>query len=362
MLPMLPKLPFPQALRSPPFALRPPPFALCPPLSALCLSLPPNPKHIKNSRNIILFSAPRSGSTWLSQVLTYDSPLRRIHEPDNELNTVLGLYYKRGLARFPLLTEKDAIERYAELFQTSFRYKLKAQDAWQNVAIQKVLGLKRQQLQANLAQKGVAREKPLPASSLLLKAVKGPRSKQPHLVKTVHSLLALPYLTDRLAFRPLILQRHPLNVFSSYHNMKMPDADRKLYRNKRLLKLYDLPTLPDPAHTYSAAFRAGYQLGLFNRVIEDYKQRFPQALFLDYEQLIAEPFEQIPALMAQIDQEYSPALEQFMQERFTAGSGYTTKRDPAQQAKIWKKRLSAFEEKDFLRGYELSFGRINFSS
>ncbi len=314
----------------------------------------------RKKEDIILFGTPRSGSSWLSEVLTYQGQLQLQHEPDNELNNYWGLYHKIGLGRYPFLKEGDSNTRYLKLFEEALKRDIAKQNDWPNKLIKKLNGLSIQKLQKNLDQSGIALAQDIPLANLWITLLKSGESNSPFLVKTVHALLALPFLKENLSFKGIILHRHPLNSFSSHVKMKMPDANRKLYLNKALLRHFEVPGLEGGPEELSHSYLCGYQAGLFARVIENYKKRFTDILYLEYEDLISAPFERIPALFETLGLDYTNSLENWMKDRFTKGEGYTTKRDISQQSAIWKQRLNEEEATDFLNGYEKSFGSISF--
>ncbi len=312
----------------------------------------------KYENNIILFSVPRSGSTWLSEVLTYKNGIRKVHEPDNELNSYFGLHHKVGLPRFPFLTADDHNEKYKRLFQIALHHNIADQASWQNKLIKKIYGLKKEKLQSNLAQNGVAMQNPISMSKFWLDMVTGNRSEQKTLIKTVHASLAVPFLVKHLKFKPVILTRHPLNVYSSYVNLNMPDGNRKLYQDLALLEYFGIQPV-DSAHEKTSDYLAGYQLGVFEIVAKSYRS-LDKIQFVDYEQVISNPFEEVERLCSQLNIQFDTNTKAFMESKFKVGKGYDTNRKIDGHDSVWEKRLSTQEVDEFLKGYEFAFGSINF--
>ena len=314
-----------------------------------------------NLKHIILFGTPRSGSTWLSEIICHENDLKQIHEPDNELNNVWGLYHKKGLTRFPHFKAADRDECYLELFRGALQRSVADQNDYRNKLIKKLYGLKQTKLQKNLIENGTALARHPRGLSLWLPFLRGRPSPSAHLVKTVHGLLAFPFLYEKLNFQAIILERHPLNAFSSYVKMQMPDGNRNLHLHKNLLRDLRIPLLKDSPEKYSYSFLAGFQSGVFQKQIDRLKKRYPEVHFLKYEELIEKPFQKIPALLNALELNYTEKTENFMQERFTAGEGYTTKRNLEGQSEIWRSRLSSAELEDFLQGYQSSYESVNFA-
>lgn len=311
-------------------------------------------------QNIILFGTPRSGSTWLSEIICHENPLRQVHEPDNELNSVWGLHHKKGLTRFPFLEANAHQPKYLKLFKGALEASVPDQKDFKNKLLRKLYRLQTEKLQLSLQQNGSALEKDLPGLKYLITWLAGPQAKQPRLLKTVHALLAFPFLNEQLHFQAIILERHPLNSFSSYIKMQMPDGNRNLWQNQALLTTLGIKPLEKPGEQYSYAFLSGYQAGIFKKQVDRLKARYPEVHFLNYEALIEKPFESIPQLLQDLGLQYSSKTEAFMKERFTTGDGYTTKRSLAGQAEIWKSRLSIQEKDEFILGYQSSYDSVNF--
>lgn len=311
-------------------------------------------------QNIILFGTPRSGSTWLSEIICHENPLKQVHEPDNELNSVWGLHHKKGLARFPFLEANAHQPNYLQLFKGALEASVPDQKDFKNKLLRKLYRLQTNQLQQSLQQKGTALNRDLPGFKLLTSWLEGSQAKQPRLLKSVHALLAFPYLYEQLNFQAIVLERHPLNSFSSYVKMKMPDGNRNLFQNKALLAALDIKPFEKPSAQYSYAFLAGYQAGIFQKQIDRLKSKYPSVHFLRYETLIQDPFQSMPKLLNELGLSYTVKTKQFMEDRFTDGDGYTTKRSLKGQVEIWKSRLTAAEKDEFVEGYLTSYDSVNF--
>lgn len=309
-------------------------------------------------KNIILFSVPRSGSTWLSEVLTHDNPIRLVHEPDNELNSFFGLHHKVGLNRYPFLTDKDEQNNFKSLFEIALSNKIADQNDWQNKLVKKLYGLNKEKLQKNLKETGVALDNSISFSNFWHNLVVEKRSETRTLLKTVHASLAIPFLIHNLKFIPVILRRHPLNTYSSYVNMDMPDGNRELYKNDVLLNHFNIKKVNSPEEM-SPNFLSGYQLGIFEVAYRLYEV-IPEITFINYEQVISNPFEEIESICKKLEIQYTKETKTFMESKFKTGKGYNTNRDLKGHDAVWKKRLTNEQIDEFLKGYEFAFGSINF--
>lgn len=309
-------------------------------------------------QNIILFGIPRCGSTWLSEVLTSKTGIRRVHEPDNEINSYFGLCHKIGLHRYPFLLENDQQSAFLQLFSLAFKRTVAEQTDWQNKFALKASGISREQLFQKTKETGIARNNSILLNQIWLKLTTGKASSQRTLVKTVHAILAVPFLVDKLNCTAIVLNRHPLNIYSSYVNLDMPDGNRELFKNNRLLEYYEINPITD-ANNQTKDYLAGYQLGVFNKVIDSYKN-IPNLVHVQYEEIISNPFEEVQQLFEKLNIEHTTEVEEFMKSKFTKGKGFDTNRDIKGHESIWKKRLTAKQSEEFLKGYEFAFGSINF--
>src|SRR5581483_1257337 len=70
---------------------------------------------------ILVIGPPRSGTTWVEQVLGRAAGARVVHEPDNETCSPFALRAKATLGRFPVLAAGDrAPLAYFELWSRAF--------------------------------------------------------------------------------------------------------------------------------------------------------------------------------------------------------------------------------------------------
>lgn len=75
-----------------------------------------------SARNpILVLGVPRSGTTWVSKVLTVGCRAALIHEPDSEHHDPFAFKAKLGLGRFPVVGPDDRVPTdYAALWRRAF--------------------------------------------------------------------------------------------------------------------------------------------------------------------------------------------------------------------------------------------------
>ncbi len=311
-------------------------------------------------KNIILFGVPRSGTTWLSEILTHHNSISRIHEPDNELISFLGLLHKKGYPRFPYLRPEESHIQIDQLFEIVLNKDFYDTYSFSNTLCFKLYRQRIPSLQKQLRKHNTALKKDLFLSSWMDKLlVKGNR-KERVLAKSVHGLLMIPYLMNRFKFIPIILQRHPLNVFSSYIVMNLPDRNRALFKQSKLFEDFNISY--QGVEYEHEDFKAGFQLGVFRKVFKGYKKNLSEkkVVFVDYEKIIQSPYKEVAGICERLSIEYTSGMEQFMRSKFKSGKGFATNRVIDKQAEIWKERLETQQVDRFIRGYSAAIGEIDF--
>jgi len=303
-------------------------------------------------KNIILFGVPRSGTTWISEVLTAHNKVKLIHEPDNEFNSFPGLIFKNGLSRFPYLDKKADNKDFYTLFDYALNKTIPSQAGLINKLLFKIYGLQRSKLKQELLKNGTAiKEKPLFSEKIL--NILTTKCEKRKLIKSVHALLTVPYLLNHFDFFPLIVTRNPLNVFSSYKKINMPDANRNLYKQTRLLNDYDI-NIEKGINDQNKDYEAGVQLAIFDLVLKQNIKKYPQIVHVHYEDILKDPYEAFKRLHKKLSLDYNEQTENFIKSRFKAGDGYATYRIPEKQLEAWKSRLNDTEIRDFTNGYQMA--------
>ncbi len=302
---------------------------------------------------LVVFGIPRSGTTWVAESLAASGERHYVHEPDNEALSVAGYLAKDGMHRFPWSGDPALTPAYAGLFARALESRLVPARSRRSEALWRISGTSRQRVKDGLAQRG-GRHAARGRTSLLarlepLLADRGPGGK-PVLVKTVHATLALPWLAERLDFRPVVVVRHPASVVSSYLHLGMGDADRHLDAVPALREgplrgvLPALDALDDPLA------RMGAQVAIAYRLLAESTERLGIPVYR-HETLCEDPVERLAALYAALDLPWSAATADAIAARNRAGSGFATRRVAAEQIDVWKKRLTPAQATAIGRGY-----------
>ena len=143
-------------------------------------------------RRALLVGLPRSGTTWMAEILGSHPSVTLVNEPDNVGARPMAAWAKAGLGRVPSLAVDDAASRYETLLAVAFRGRIPARGRRLRVAHR----LRRPSLAG-----------PIPGTI-------GPNDVV--LVKSVGAYLALEWVAARFEPRTIVVWRHPLNVVASW--------------------------------------------------------------------------------------------------------------------------------------------------
>ena len=181
---------------------------------------------------VFVVGVPRSGSTWLTDILSSSPDTDLVMEPDNEKTSLLASCLKAGSPRFPVLAPGEAAPQdLGLLWDCAFTSR------WAPLLSRGRLagGLCRWRgpsQEAAIAAKPAGRPAVAAMSARhpvlrLLRSTRAGPFRSHRIVKSVHAVLYPEWIVERC--RPqhtLVIMRHPLAVLQSWRRMQMPDAFR----------------------------------------------------------------------------------------------------------------------------------------
>lgn len=319
---------------------------------------------------ILVCGVPRSGTTWIGKILSQADGITYYHEPDNEHHNLLGYIHKQNVRRFPYLTKDDPKNGMFEIYKKVLQGKYMSGYTKSNLLIKKLLDInldnveeeietKSQALNAahdpsyappikNQVQKKVADS----LYSLLTRLQQENLSDRRVLVKSVHCILALPYLEKFFKQDTVLVLRHPANIVSSHMKLGNPDIRRAIFKQEPLVQDYftdykeELDALEHPLE------KAGAQVAAFYHVLNQHQDasRFDW-ITIKHEDFCLEPAARFKNLFDQLDLDWSEDVQQKISELNKDGDGYAYKRVAEKQIDKWKRRLAQDQIKHIKRGY-----------
>ncbi len=289
---------------------------------------------------LLVAGAPRTGTTWIAQVLASAGDVAWINEPDNEWPNVFALKAKLRLGRFPALTADDRAPAYEELWGRSFRGM--SEGRYQTALAWKLdqKDLTMRDLWRCMCDHANPRLSP---RLRLLSMVARPPSHRADgrrvMVKSVHAPLAVEWIWTRFRPTTVVVLRHPLNVIASW--IELGWGGCALDTNPRLWDRFGdrwrLPRLdPDPTQTQRLAWEAG----LFTTALREGADRHPEWIVASHEDLCADPGSTFRDLFERVAFPWSSQVEAFLAESNRPGDGWSTQRIAAEQPDRWRHRLT----------------------
>jgi hypothetical protein len=300
------------------------------------------PDENTTSGRILIVGPPRSGTTWVEQVLGRAASARVVHEPDNETCNPFALRAKTSLGRFPVLGPGDTAPlAYHDLWSRAFEGIGRAATArW--LTAKALLWTADGDLDAAFDQGRNRLSARLRLVSALAGLPPAPLPERPGdppvLVKSVHASLATEWIVRRWRPRVVVVLRNPLNVVGSHvalgwgaSGLDYPFLNRGLAR---------LPWVPAPHPPSSPLSRLAWQIGVFFGALETALQRNPGWLVVSHEDLCQDPAGGFKNLCAALGLPWSEDAAGFLAASDRPGKGLETRRVASEQPTNWTRHLT----------------------
>lgn len=245
----------------------------------------PQPLDSSAETPILVVGVPRSGTTWVSRVLTVGYNAQFINEPDSEHQDPFALKAKLDLGRFPVLARNEqAPFAYAELWDRAFGGFRPCKNLRTTIARRMV---ERGRKSGELARLQCWREPPslrLRIAATLARAPSERRSNERLVIKTVHAPLAVEWVEARRSTRIVVVTRRPLNVIASWLDLGYRNC--RLDRNAAVLERFgSLWNLRPPEEAASELTRVTWEIGLLMSAIQVGVTRHPEWIETTHEEL-----------------------------------------------------------------------------
>lgn len=289
-------------------------------------------------RRVLLLGPPRSGSTWVSEVLAAVPNSLRVHEPDSDPHEPFALLAKAGLGRYPVLAAGDTSRRYGELWRSAFDPVERAR-AIRDLPARAIL-----RSTDLTTRNAVLFRTPSLRSRIVescLRITARPFAPQPadlHIIKSVHSPLSAGFVTSLTDARVVVIRRNPLNAVASWLEFGwLPQLLGAGTEDERRLgeQLGSAPPSPDAP----IEVRHAWSYAALTRVLDLEAERHPDWVVVQHEDLCNDPVGRFQDLFEQLDLDFDHAVESTLESNDAAATGYTTKRIASEQAERWRTRL-----------------------
>jgi hypothetical protein len=271
---------------------------------------------------VLVAGLPRSGTTWVGEVLGRSAGAHYLHEPDNHLVRPDAWWAKRRLGPYPELHAGADGGDYDRLWALAFAGGPRPSPLYAGLRILQRAGAP--QVSGRLA----SRHRSRPAAG-------------PLVVKSVHCARALEWAVDRFQPAVVVVERHPFGVISSWRKLGWDDfldTDRGALRYSATVLGVDPPPAGAPWLE-----RAAWHYGLLSSYLREARRRHPDWLVVRHEVLCAGPEPVFRRLCDRLGLQFTAEAARFLAASNRPGDGYSTHRLWHEQVDGGRSRLAPAE-------------------
>ncbi|TMB91044.1 MAG: hypothetical protein E6J45_07340 [Chloroflexi bacterium] len=292
--------------------------------------------HVNNENNrALVVGVARSGTSWLGMALSRARNVRYYHEPDFIGAKRDGSPTLRadGFGAYPVIRPGEDDNPFTPVwdmvFAGTFPFSVGGDGSRLRPAARAALRVPRW-LRQPLTRRAAA------------VSMRMPRKSRYTVVKTIHSAFSLDWLAGRYNPEVVAIQRHPLNVVSSWRQLHIAMFDLAARPAIREAYLEPLGIRPPPADA-SELTRIAWHVGLLTHVIGDALARHPRWHLVTHEDLCVQPEAAFRGIFERLGLDWGPAVESFLDANNRPGEGLRPVRVTAEQPDRWRQRLSDAE-------------------
>jgi len=315
----------------------------------------------------LITGQPRSGTTWIGQILSTAPNTNYLFEPDNEKNNPFAWFYKRNLHRFPYLTALDKSSDFERLWGGLFK-NVFSDNYWiEDLALKWYFRKKRKALEAyigektgyiyinnsfnKVADKGKIKPFRIEDHLILKRFIKwrfdGKIRKRPLggnlLIKSVHTPLCLDWLNSNFNINILVILRNPYSLYASYKRIRMPDGFRNLLYQQALQQDFGTFLTHNTNHSYNESEQRAVQICLIYKVLETQLKQNPSWFTASHDRMCIDPELHYRRIFEYLGYEWNDNVTAKIQKLNRIGNGFNPSRISNIQPTKWRKELSSNE-------------------
>jgi hypothetical protein len=277
---------------------------------------------------VLVAGLPRSGTTWVGEVLGRCAGARYVHEPDNHLVRPEAWWAKRALGPYPEVRAGAALAPaagggdYDRLWAAAFAGGIPSSPLDAGLKVLQRAGAPR--VSGRLA----SRRRPRPASG-------------PLVVKSVHCARSLEWAALRFGPAVVVVERHPFGVIASWRKLGWDDfldTDAAALRHSVAVLGVD-----PPGRRASWLERAAWHYGVLTSYVALARRRHPEWVVVRHEVLCRGPEPAFRRLAARLGLRFGAEAARFLAASNRPGDGYSTNRLWHEQVDGGRRRLSPAE-------------------
>lgn len=269
---------------------------------------------------VLLLGVARSGTRWLATALGHTEGTRLVKEPDNVTAHDFGPY--------PVIDPNAAALHYRALWDLAFSARVPSGEApgWGLRAGRAALRLPR----------GV-RDPLLHRTAQVIAA--WPGRAQGVVVKSIYAQFAVEWLLRNYRPKVIVIQRHPLNVVSSWLELGVDGFDllsRPILRERYLERL----GIPQPERSASRTQLTATWVGLLSTALAEHVEHHPEWLLVTHEDLCEEPEASMYRVCMRLGLSWTDDVARFLADSNRPGEGFSNVRVTREQSTRWRQRLT----------------------
>lgn len=334
-----------------------------------------------NTLPVLIAGLPRSGTTWVGEVLSSAQDTRYIFEPDNEGLSPIAWFCKRNIHRYPYLTLNDTAADYHKMWDNIIHGHSWAwyANAGLGLFMRRIVRSTMTELEAHMGDKCgfryvdpsmhwvgphprnmpyIAERHPFMVFlARWFLAAKHKEYSRRMIIKSVHTPLCLEWLDFNFPVEMIVVLRNPYSLYASYKRMKLPDGQRNILiqsalqndKFKYIPKTVNtlMPQLEDPV---------AFQIMFIYKIIQTQLGRHPNWRLISHDRLCITPYEDYKSLFDTLGLIWSDATNERLDSLNKPGKGFTPARVSKQEPFRWKSELTAADRKaidDWIDRFEL---------
>jgi hypothetical protein len=274
---------------------------------------------------VLVTGLPRSGTTWVANVLRRAPTTTVVDEPDNPDANPLAVSVNADLGWYPVLDPGEESPRYEQLWTLAFGGGWPTRPALMPLA--------------RLAKKLPPRvlEAVLRPGADVLAHRRG--ATEVIIVKSVLVTLCLEWVVARFAPLVVIIERDPLNVIASWLELDIPLGGLDTDASVRA-RLLDPMGIVAPPSASSRLERIAWCVGVLRAVSRRGQAVHRDRIVVRHEQLCADPVAEFQQLYDRLGLRWTSDTAAYIEASNRPGRGYETTRVAREAGEKWRSVLS----------------------
>jgi hypothetical protein len=299
---------------------------------------------------------PRSGTTWISRVLSAPHDIGLVEEPDNSWVVPYAHRVKRELRGrwHPRLVPGDSAPAFEELWRNALGLETNV-SAWEHalrpcrrVAANRLFrSAMRRGDQRSAVMEGSKVSSRLAVAEMLAVPVTAP--DRPYLlVKSVYSALAVEWIAWKWPVKVLVVMRGSYNVLSSWDRLWRgpPDEAMSDLDTETVTSLAENAGIPIPAKGSSWMARSASLYGLLMSELMSTVERHPEWELIWHESVAADPRRRLAKTADRVGLPWTSDSERALDEMNRPGVAYEPRRITRDTSESWRRRLTSSQIED----------------